>query len=171
MVSIIKATKEDYKLLADIGKQAFIESHGHSAPKADVDSYIIEKNSAVFFQKELQDLKNIYHLIYYEEEPAGYSKIIFNSTHQDISTQNVTKLERLYLLKKFYNLKLGSEFLKFNIQLSKENKQVGIWLFTWKENPRAINFYIKSGFKIIGSYDFKLSAKHTNPNYHMFLKH
>ncbi len=46
-----------------------------------------------------------------------------------------------------------------------------MWLFVWKENQRAVNFYDKAGFKIIGNYEFKLSKTHSNPNYQMFLKY
>ena len=171
MTSIAKATKDDFKLLAAIGTQTFIESHGHSAPKPDIDSYVNEKYSDAFCQKELNDVNNIYHLIYYEGKPAGYSKIIFNSPHPNIALQNITKLERLYLLKDFYQLQLGKQLFHFNLALSKKNNQEGMWLFVWKENQRAINFYIKKDFIIIGSYDFKISAAHSNPNHQMFLQY
>jgi len=171
MTSIIKATPKDFRLLADIGKQTFIESHGESAAKKDIDAYVNEKNSSDFFRHELTDSKNIYHIIYYNDTPAGYSKIILNNPHENILPRNVTKLERLYLLKQFYELKLGLELLKFDVSLSQNNNQAGMWLFTWKENARAINFYLKNGFKIIGSYDFKLSETHSNPNHHMFLEY
>jgi diamine N-acetyltransferase len=79
-------------------------------------------------------------------------------------------MERLYLLKQFYNLKLGAALLHFNIDLSKRNNQAGMWLFTWKENMRAVNFYQKNGFVIIGSHDFKISETHSNPNHLMLLR-
>ncbi|MEO9209693.1 MAG: hypothetical protein ABI208_01270, partial [Ginsengibacter sp.] len=74
-------------------------------------------------------------------------------------------------LKEFYNLKMGLELMNFNIELSKSDNQVGMWLFVWIENVRALNFYMKNGFEIIGSHDFKISATHSNPNHQMFLKY
>jgi ribosomal protein S18 acetylase RimI-like enzyme len=171
MKSIIKATENDSTLLADIGRQTFIESHGESAEKADIDSYVHEKYTDAVFREELADPDNIYHLIYYNNRPAGYSKIILNSAHPEIQLQHITKLERLYLLKEFYNLQLGLVLFKFNVELSKSNGQTGMWLFVWKENNRAVNFYQKNGFERIGSYDFKISATHSNPNHQMLLKY
>ena len=170
-IAIIRATKNDFKLLADIGKQTFIESHGESASKSDIDSYINEKYSFEEFQKELSDTENIYHIINYEDKAIGFSKIILNSATPNIENNNVTKLERIYILKEFYNLKMGLELMNFNIELSKSNNQVGMWLFVWIENVRAINFYMKNGFEIIGSHDFKISATHSNPNHQIFLKY
>ena len=171
MTSIIKATFEDFQLLTDIGKITFLESHGHSASAADINQYVREKYYANAFKEELSDPKNIYHIIYQDRQPAGFSKIIFNSPHSNIQEENITKLERIYLLKEFYNLKLGAELLRINIELSKQNHQSAMWLFVWKENPRAVSFYTKAGFVVIGSYDFKLTETHSNPNHQMFLKY
>ena len=149
MISIAKAKENDFQLLSDIGKISFIESHGHSAPAADINKYISETYNHDVFKAELSDSKNIYYIIYHDRQPAGYSKIIFNTSHSNIQAKNITKLERLYLLKEFYGLKLGLELLNFNIELSKKNKQSGIWLFTWKENQRAVSFYKKAGLKLL----------------------
>lgn len=169
MTSIIKADINDVELLADIGKQTFIESHGHCAAASDIEAYVTEKYSYDSFKEELENVHNIYYTVIHNKQLAGYSKIILNSSHANIPLPFVTKLERLYLLRDYYDLKLGLELLKHNIQVSKLNGQQGMWLFVWKENHRAVNFYIKSGFKIVGSYNFKISENHSNPNHQMLL--
>ncbi len=169
MTSIIKTNTDDIQLLTDIGRTSFIESHGHSAPVAVINKYVKEKFNYTVIAEELAEPKNIYHFIFHNNQVAGYSKIILNEPHPAIPLSMVTKLERLYLLKEFYSLKLGLELFEFVLNLSKENNQEGMWLFVWKENQRAVNFYKKHGFNIIGSYDFKLTDTHSNPNYHMFL--
>jgi diamine N-acetyltransferase len=170
MTSITKATEKDAPLLSQIATTTFIESHGHSAKPEDINAYITKTYSIVALMQELNEPKNIYHIIYQNEKPAGYAKIIFNLPHAGSPLQNITKLERLYVLQEFYNSKLGAALFQFNLELAKTNQQAGIWLYVWKENPRAINFYTKAGFTIIGSHDFKISATHTNPNHQMLLK-
>jgi ribosomal protein S18 acetylase RimI-like enzyme len=171
MTSIVKATENDLQLLSDIAKTSFIESHGMSASPDDIKMYVDEKYNAGVFRTELSNPENIYRIIYNEKKPAGYSKLMFNVEHPDIEKKNVSKLERIYLLKKFYDLKLGSQLFNFNVELSKRNDQSGMWLFVWKENQRAVNFYTKAGFRIIGSHDFKLTETHSNPNHQMFLEY
>ena len=169
MISIVKSDMNDLELLADIGRQTFIESHGHSAPSSEIEAYVTEKYSNDLFKEELENVNNIYYTLFYNNKPAGYSKIILNSLHLNIPLLNATKLERLYLLRDFYDLKLGLELFNHNIQISKQNDQQGMWLFVWKDNDRAVNFYIKNGFKVIGSYNFKISENHSNPNNQMLL--
>ena len=171
MYSIVKAQPADFTLLADLGKKTFIESHGSSAAPEDINQYVHEKYSSAVCRQELNEAQNIYHFIYHNNQPAGYSKIILNAAHPNIQAKNVAKLERLYLDSGFYRLKLGYELMQFNIELSQKNNQKGIWLFVWTENDRAIHFYLKTGFKIIGSYDFRLTDTHSNPNHQMFLEY
>jgi len=170
MTSIVKASESDFELLSEIAKITFIESHGNSAKSEDINTYIIENYNTNAFKEELGDKKNIYYTIYYNNRLAGYSKIIFDSPYPNSQIKNLAKLERLYILKEFYDLKLGLDLFQFNVNLSKENNQMGIWLFVWKENKRAVNFYKKNGFFIIGSHDFKISETHSNPNHQMFLR-
>ena len=171
MSNIVRATKSNFKVLADIGRLTFIESHGNSASKADIDCYLNEKYSYEAFQEELSNADNIYHIIYHEDQPIGFSKIVLNSPLPNIQMDNVTKLERLYILKAFYQLKKGLELFNFNVELSKSSNEVGMWLFVWTENERAINFYTKNGFQTIASHEFKISPTHSNPNYQMFLNY
>lgn len=171
MATITSVDKNDFALLADLGKQTFLESHGHAGSKADIDSYVEKTYNYAKVEEELKDAKNIHHFIYAGDRLAGYSKIIPGSPNSVISLQNITKLERIYLLKEFYYLKLGFELLAFNIDLSKQHNQAGMWLFTWIENYRAVKFYLNNGFEIVGSYDFRVSENRSNPNHQMFLKY
>ncbi len=171
MTSIIRATSEDYQLLTELGKTSFIESHSSSALAEDINNYVAAKYTWDILKQELADCNNIYHIIFYKGQPAGYSKIILNVPYNEIAPANFTKMERLYLLQEFYDLTLGYELLQFNIGLSKANEQAGMWLYTWKGNDRAVEFYTRAGFEVIGSHDFKISENHANPNHQMLLRY
>ena len=169
MVSIVKATLKDALTITELGKVSFFESHHTSATKETLDHYISEKFTEEAIKAELVDENNHFYILYYNNIPAGFSKIIINGTHPNINDKHVTKLERIYLLKEYYGLKLGYQLFDFNVNLSKEHNQNGMWLFVWIENKRAVSFYEKTGFKIIGSHDFFLSKTHSNPNHQMLL--
>jgi diamine N-acetyltransferase len=169
MVSIRKATINDIELLTKIGKTSFLEAHGKSASEEDINEYVSNKFTNEAFEVELKDTNNIFYIISYNETVVGYSKIIFNSEHSNIPFKNVTKLERLYLLEAFHSLKLGLQLFKYNLNEAIKNNQAGIWLFVWTKNQKAINFYKKAGFEVVGQHDFQITATHSNPNYQMLL--
>jgi ribosomal protein S18 acetylase RimI-like enzyme len=171
MTVFLKATLIDANLLSKIGTTSFLESHGHSASKKDIKNYVSSKFSVSQFERELKNPKNLYYIVYFGEEPAGYSKMVFNVPNANVPIKNATKLERLYVLQKYHDLKLGLELFNFNVSLSKQENQAGMWLYTWIENHRAIKFYTKVGFEIVGKHNFKISETHYNPNHQMLLKY
>ena len=99
MISIIKATVNDYKPIVEIGKISVEESHRESCSAKDLKDFLDKHYNKEVIQEELMDENNIYHIIYYNGIPAGFSKIILNAPHTNIQQQNITKLDRIYLLK------------------------------------------------------------------------
>lgn len=170
MIFINRAAFIDAKTIADIGSISVEEAHRESCAPEELNEYLEKHYNQNAIGEELDDEKNIYHIIRADGEPAGFSKIILNSTHTDIEQPNVTKLDRIYLLSKFFSLHLGHNLLQFNIELAKANGQSGIWLYTWTGNTRAINFYQKNGFVIIGSHHFQVTETRYNLNHHMLLR-
>ena len=169
MISVKRATEEDYKAIVTIGKSSVAEAHRDSTSEENLNEYLKKNYNENAIIQELKDLHNIYHIISYDGVQAGFSKIILNSKHPDIVAENVTKLDRIYLLKEFHGFKLGHELLQFTIRYARNNDQSGIWLYTWIGNNRAINFYLKNRFKIIGSHRFYVTETYYNLNHHMFL--
>lgn len=167
--SISRATEEDYSIIAGIGKVSVAAAHKDSCSVEIMNEFIDANYNDEAIKKELSNTNNIYHILKYGSHKVGFSKITFNTQHPNIAEENVTKLDRIYLLKDVHGLKIGFELLRFNIEFSKNNDQAGIWLYTWVGNKRAIDFYSRAGFKIIGSHDFHIAKTHYNPNYQMFL--
>lgn len=169
-ILIRPATAHDSQMIAGIGRIAVDESHRSSCSDADMAYFLDTHYSEAAIMNELTDPANIYHIIFYEEQPAGFSKIIPDVAHPNIPDEHVTKLDRIYLLSDFYDQKLGYHLLQHNIALSKKSGQSGMWLFTWVDNARAVNFYKRNGFSIIGDHKFKVSDTHYNAHHQMFLK-
>lgn len=168
MITISKATAASAPILSQMGRQTFLEAHSTSSPAEDLAEYVSTKYALPTVQAEIANPKNIIHLIHYQSQPAGFSKIEFDSPFHLVKEANACKLDRLYLLKEFYGLKLGLELLEFNYELAKKAGQSGFWLYVWMGNDRAIRFYKKTGFEIIGEADFRLSARRVNPNHIMW---
>lgn len=169
MIKIVKATVKDTQLLSKIGKTTFFASHGHSAPKEDIDTYIAKTFNENNCYKELENPSNFYFLLYVDDKIAGFTKIVLDAEIACITSKNNTLLSKLYLLEEFYGLNLGQKLFNFNVNLSKQHQQKGIWLAVWVENKRALSFYKKMGFLKVGHYNFKISETHTNPNHILYL--
>lgn len=169
MIRIDEANPSHASIITNVARQSFLESHSHSAPPADIEYYVQLKLTESVITDELTESANLFHVIYFDEKPVGFSKIVLNSSIVEVTEPNVTKLERIYLLEEYHGHRLGLKLLENCAAISRDTKQVGMWLYTWIENDRAIRFYQRFGFEIIGQADFKLSENHSNPNHLMYL--
>ncbi|MEO9891128.1 GNAT family N-acetyltransferase [Aurantibacter sp.] len=171
MIVIVKANFEHVNDIVIIGKQTFIESHGNSASDEDVNKFNLKTYTKEAIKVDLENEKVQYHLIYFNNKVAGFSKIELDVSNENINQLKITKLDKIYLLEEFYGHKLGPKLFDHIVTKSKRNDQKGMWLAVWIENQRAIKFYSKMGFIIVGAYDFKLSETHSNPNHIMYLEY
>jgi ribosomal protein S18 acetylase RimI-like enzyme len=170
MTDIKRATEKDAAAIVAIGSISVEEAHRDSCAPGILKAYMDAHYNEAAIRTELQQPAHWYHLLYYNQEPVGFSKIVLNANHASIDQPHTSKLDRIYLLKEYQALKLGKALLDFNIELAKQNGQTGMWLFTWIGNERAIRFYQKAGFEIIGRHQFLVSGDHYNENHHMLLK-
>lgn len=170
MIEIKIPTANDAELISKLAIQTFRESHGASASEKDISEYELTRLNVGLFESELSDPKNIFRVLYFDGIPIAFSKIICNFPNPKIEEQCVSKLEKIYVLKEHYDKKVGKILFDHTIEIAKQQKQKGIWLYVWTENKRALRFYEKQGFKIIADTLFKVSETHSNPNYWMYLE-
>jgi len=170
MMNIRIATIADSNEIYEIGKKSFIASHNKSGSEKDINAFVKMYYTPLSITQELKKPTNNYFLISQNSALFGFSNIELNCKNSNIPSQNSSKLDRIYFLEEAFGKGFGKILLKFNIDFSIKNEQEGIWLYTWTGNHRAIKFYKKNGFEIIGNYDYKISDTHSNPNHIMYLK-
>lgn len=111
MISIFKASEKNYQSIVDIVTASVPEAQKGICAPEDLKEYITNNYNETAIKKELRNKNNIYHILKYNGEAVGFSKIILNAKHPTIDLENVVKLDRIYLLKEFQGLKLGFELL------------------------------------------------------------
>jgi len=169
MLKVFTPCKEHVEELSLIARTSFWESHGNSAAKEDIDHYVQNNLQEAHFMKALENPSVHFRVACYDNKPAGYLKINLNTPNPKLNSNQICKLERLYVLEEFYDKKIGLLLLDACKNICTQYLQEGIWLYVWTENVRALNFYKKAGFEIIGHTYFKISETHSNPNYWLYL--
>ncbi|MBU3677313.1 MAG: GNAT family N-acetyltransferase [Chitinophagaceae bacterium] len=170
MIRIERANLNDVSVICHIG-YAEVEAAHRASCAPDILSVYLNKNyNEEAIRTELLNARNLYHVLWYNNEPVGFSKIVLHQHHPNIKVSPSAKLDRIYVSSAFHDKKLGAALLQYNIELAKQHGQQGLWLFTWIGNERAIRFYTKFGFEIVGSHWFEVSETHSNENHHMLLR-
>lgn len=159
MIKIKLATLLDTTVLAQLGRVTWEESHGqYIDDKNNLLEYLDKNFSVSKTKQEIQNPKKFFYIIYADEIPAGYAKIIVNENQENIASNNNCHLERIFIQKEFIPLKIGQQLLFFIQERAKELKLDTIWLSVYVKNKRAIRFYEKNEFENVGSLNFKVNG-------------
>ena len=160
MISINKANETNAAVLALLGTMTFIESHGPFID--DREELMVYIETAFSVSKTRQDINNpkhLFYIMYHNDLPIGYAKLVLNATHEAVRSQNPCQLERIYILKDFIPLKVGQQFLTFLEEKAKALEMDSMWLSVYTKNYRALKFYEKNNFKKTGRSIFTVSGK------------
>jgi ribosomal protein S18 acetylase RimI-like enzyme len=107
---------------------------------------------------ELVDPKSTFLIAEVDREPAGYAKLIYESTEPEIIGEWPVELSRLYSHQKFLGQGVGQALMDACFTQVQEAGSDVIWLGVWEYNPRAQRFYEKNGFRFVGKHTFLLGS-------------
>ena len=160
MIKIKQATPVDTEVLALLGRQTWAESHGHYLDdENDLFKYLNENFSVSKTKQHINNSKNIYYIIYVDDLPVGYAKIIIGKKQENVISQNSCQLERIFILNEFIPLKVGKQLLIHVENQAKVLQFDTLWLSVYIKNTRAIRFYEKNEFENVGELNFMVNNK------------
>lgn len=158
--TIRKAGPEDAELLAELAHVTFRDTfadHPKNAPD-DLADYMRRAFSREQISFELSDERNIFLLAEIDDEPAGYARIIIDHIEPGITAERPVELNRLYSHQEFLGRGVGQALMNACLEQAKEKDRDVMWLGVWEYNPRALRFYEKNGFRVVGEHVFQLGA-------------
>jgi diamine N-acetyltransferase len=159
-IQIRKATPDDAKLLADLAYTTFWDAFAHHPKNApdDLAHYMRQAFDIEQITEELADPKSIFLIAEIDGEPAGYAKLIFESSEPEIVAEWPVELSRLYSHQKFLGHGVGQALMDGCFERAKNAGRDVMWLGVWEYNPRAQRFYEKNGFRFVGKHTFQLGS-------------
>ena len=159
-INIRQAAREDAKLLTDLAYTTFWDAFAHHPKNApdDLAHYMRQAFSLEQISEELADDNSVFLIAEIGGEPAGYAKLIFESTEPEIIAEWPVELSRLYSHQKFLGQGVGQALMDACFYRARETNRDVMWLGVWEYNPRAQRFYEKNGFRFVGKHTFLLCS-------------
>jgi len=160
MINIKIANEADLDILALLGRLTYAESHGHFIDdKNDLTTYVNEAFSVSKTKQDINNPKHHFYIIYVDDLPVGYAKLVVNAFHKSVVSQNNCRLERIYILNDYIPLKIGQQLLNFIEEKARALQLDTMWLSVYIKNNRAIRFYQRNEFKTVGVLNFLVNGK------------
>ncbi|MFC4761449.1 GNAT family N-acetyltransferase [Fructobacillus durionis] len=156
--TIREATVEDIPALAQLGEATFVETFGQESPAEDVANYLAEAFSLEKVTAEMAEPGATFYLSFVGDELAGYLKLNTDDSQTEPEGPDSLEVQRIYFLKKFQGLGLGTDFFRLVDEKTKEAGKKRIWLGVWEHNQKALHFYEKKGFKPFSEHVFVVGS-------------
>ena len=164
MTHVIRtATADDADALAELAAVTFpLACPPGSAPE-DIAAHLASTLSPDNFRSYLADPAVTVLVIDEAGELRGYSLLVARPA-QDAEVAAVltelpcTELSKCYVHPDHHGLGAAAELMHASIGSAAVSGARGLWLGVNSQNPRAIRFYEKSGFRRVGTKSFKLGS-------------
>ncbi len=154
------ATLADAPNLSFLGKKTFDQSFGHLfRDRNDLLDYLKTTFSEEKLKRSISKKNNIFWIIFYENNVVGYAKIQLNSPSEFIDSDKVCKLQKIYILKDYLSQGIGGDLQKIIFDKVFENNCNYIWLSVLKSNEKAVAFYMRNNYKIVGEHPFSIGKE------------
>lgn len=155
-ITVRKITTADIIELQNIAKLTFTETFSSENSETNMKEYLENGFSKEKLTTELNDQNAEFYFAEIHGRIIGYLKVNVGQSQTEIKDQNALEIERIYVLKEYHGKKVGQILYDKAIELAKDKKVEYVWLGVWEQNPRAIRFYEKNGFKAFDKHVFKL---------------
>jgi len=160
MIQIRKTTIDNAQHIALLGRITFTETFSeYFRDKQDLFDYYEQTFSVPKIKASLQKENNRYWIAFWNELPVGYAKLKMCSTTEFIPTENVSQLQKIYVLKEFLDKKIGKLLMDKLMQSFNESDKSHLWLSVLKSNERAVKFYYQNDFKHVGEHLFRIGKE------------
>lgn len=145
------ATVDDAAALADLGALVFRHTYGAAIPSPTLDAYLVRTFTPATLRLALLDVDTSYLVATQADRLIGYSKCATTSPPACVQGAKVSELVNLYVHPAYQGSGVGRRLLQQTIQVATTQYLTTLWLCVWQANQRAIDFYQRFGFTIVGT--------------------
>ena len=155
-LTIRDATPADDALLANLGARTFNEAYAKDLPAETMAEYLPVAFNPRVQAEELREVGSAFLIVEIGEEAVGYARLKEGQAPPVVGGSRPIELARIYLVQEATGSGVGSKLMQACLEEAKIKGCDRIWLGVWERNERAIAFYRKWGFAIVGSQTFEM---------------
>lgn len=156
MVTIRRATPEDAAVLADLALRIFLDTFGPQNDPADIELHVRGHYSEEIQREELNDPSLTYLIAEVDSKAVGFAMIGDPRSKSCEPLDAPVELFRFYVHKDWHGRGIAAPMMEACYAEARARRGRTVCLSVWQQNPRAIRFYEKLGYRIAGTQPYIL---------------
>ncbi|MFT5012864.1 MAG: ribosomal protein S18 acetylase RimI-like enzyme [Patiriisocius sp.] len=158
MATLRRANSDDADSLAQLAERTFREAFAAENIQSDLDVHCASYFSTEIQSREILD-PNLVTIVADEAgELVAFAQVRPLSPKACVHGEQPSELNRLYVSSEWHGLGLAHEIMNEVLATAQQGGAGCLWLGVWEHNPRAIAFYHKYGFEVVGKHVFQLGT-------------
>ncbi|MCG8412485.1 MAG: GNAT family N-acetyltransferase [Bacteroidales bacterium] len=165
-VIIREATLKDLSNLAVLKQQVWISTYATDGLIQKFSDHVLSEYSTENVRKSILDKNKLTLLAISKNCLIACVEILLIPQRPVKKLEPSIEISTFYVLERFQGFGIGKKLLIECFKVIKQLKHNEVWLTVYYKNQKAIDFYQKQGFKLIGEMDFVL-GEDNHKNYIM----
>jgi diamine N-acetyltransferase len=156
------ASAADVGMLTEFARGSFHDAFAQMNSPENMEAYMSENFTPQKFSAQLADPRATFLIAEIEATPVAFAKLFNGDIPDCVEGFAPVELERFYVDRQFHGKGVAQSLMQACFDRAGQSGHKTVYLGVWEKNHRAIAFYRKCGFEIVGSHVFHLGAEAQN---------
>ncbi|MBZ0248135.1 MAG: GNAT family N-acetyltransferase [Burkholderiales bacterium] len=156
MISIREATERDAAELSQLAERTFRDTFASANSAEDMEAHCRTTYGASIQLSEINDSSRTTLLCHASDRLIAYGQLRWNAAPACVVASKPAEIQRLYVDVPWHGKGVSQALMASLLSKALAGGADVAWLGVWERNPRAVSFYEKSGFGVVGEHVFTL---------------
>jgi diamine N-acetyltransferase len=157
-IQIRRGVLEDAPALAALAARTFADAFAADNRPEDLQAHLESSYGLEQQSRELSDPNEITLLVFAAETLIAFAQVRRKFPPECVTQAQAIEVHRFYVDRLAHGKGVAQSLMTAVKSAAQEFDAQHLWLSAWERNPRAVAFYTKMGFKIVGDADFVVGS-------------
>ena len=149
-------------MLTEFALRVFYDAFAPMNSPGNMEAYMSQNFTTQKFSAQLADPRVIFLVAEIGAAPAAFAKLYDGDAPDCVSGPAPVEIERFYVDLQFHGKGVAQTLMQACFDCARQSGHGTIYLGVWENNHRAIAFYRKCGFEVVGSHIFRMGDEAQN---------
>src|SRR5262245_32554765 len=161
-LSIRVATISDAEMMTEFAWRTFHDAFAPMNSPENMEAYMSQNFTLQKFSAQLADPRSTFLIAEIEATPVAFAKLYDGEIPDCVVGFALVEIERFYVDRQFHGKGVAQTLMQAWLDRLRQSGHGSVYLGVWDNNHRAIAFYRKYGFDVVGSHAFQMGDEAQN---------
>lgn len=159
---IRRAVPDDFSSFAAICRRTFADTFGYAHTDEELARHLDVAFSDATLAPELADPRRVVLAVMHDDTWLAYAVVKLGASTPSVVAQRPCEIDRFYVDRPWHGRGIAHTLMAEALRVIRDAGGDAAWLGVWEHNPRAIKFYERVGFRVVGAHTYLFDGKPEN---------